>query len=97
MVKVFPIDFVRQALEQKMLIEHLANPNYFGGKNQVSILSFYEQLKSQDEVDRFVETYRDLTEQQNSQRSINQQQANSKNENKWNKNNSSEVYSIYGK
>ena len=65
MVKVFPIDFVRQALEQKMLIEHLANPNYFGGKNQVSILSFYEQLKSPDEVDRFVETYRDLTEQQN--------------------------------
>lgn len=65
MVKVFPIDFVRQTLEQKMLIEHLANPNYFGGKDQVNILSFYEQLKSQDEVDRFVETYRDLTEQQN--------------------------------
>ena len=46
-------------------MEHINNPNYFGGKNQVNILSFYEQLKSQDEVDRFVETYRDLTEQQN--------------------------------
>ena len=33
-----------------------------------------------------------VTEQQKSQGSINQQQANNKNENKWNKNNSSEVY-----
>ena len=65
MLKVFPIDFIRQALEQKLLEEHIKNPNFFGGINQVSILSFYEQLKSQDEVDRFVETYRDLTEQQN--------------------------------
>ena len=65
MIKTFPIDFVRQALEQKMFEEHVANPNLFGGSSQVNILSFYEQLKSQDEVDRFVETYRDLTEQQN--------------------------------
>ena len=65
MLKTFPIDFIRQALEQKLLEEHLKNVNYYGGKNQVSILSFYEQLKSQDEVDRFVETYRDLADQQN--------------------------------
>lgn len=65
MLKTFSIDFIRQALEQKLLQEHLNNVNYFGGKDQVSILSFYEQLKSQDQVDRFVETYRDLTEQQN--------------------------------
>lgn len=65
MLKTFPIDFLRQIFEQKLLEEHIKNVNYFGGKNQVSILSFYEQLKSQDEVDRFVETYRDLTEQQN--------------------------------
>ena len=65
MLKVFPIDFVRQALEQKLLEQHLNNVNVYGGKNQVSIHSFYEQLKSQDEVDRFVETYRDLSDQQN--------------------------------
>ena len=65
MIKGFPIDFIRQALEQKLLEQHIKNVNLFGGKNQVNILSFYEQLKSQDEVDRFVETYRDLTEQQN--------------------------------
>ena len=65
MLKTFPIDFIRQTLEQKLLEEHLKDANFFGGKNQVNILSFYEQLKSQDEVDRFVETYRDLANQQN--------------------------------
>ena len=65
MLKIFAIDFVRQALEQTMFEEHLKDINLYGGKDQVSILSFYEQLKSQDEVNRFVETYRDLSDQQN--------------------------------
>ena len=65
MVKTFPIDFIRQAIEQKLFEEHIKDPIRFGGTDQVSILSFYEQLQSQDEVNRFVETYRDLTEQQN--------------------------------
>ena len=65
MLKTFPIDFVRQILEQKLLEEHMIDVNLLGGKEQVAITSFYEQLKSQDEVDRFIETYRDLTEQQN--------------------------------
>lgn len=65
MLKIFPIDFIRQALEQELLKEHIKNPNYFGGTNQVNLFSFYEQLKTQDEVDRFVENYRELSEQQN--------------------------------
>ena len=65
MLKSFPIDFIRQTFEQKLLEQHIANPYFFGGKDQVSILSFYEQLASQDDVDRFVETYRDLADQQN--------------------------------
>lgn len=65
MVNVFAIDFIRQALEQTLFEEHIKNLNMFGGKNQINIFSFYEQLKGQDEVDRFVENYRDLTEQQN--------------------------------
>lgn len=65
MLKTFPIDFVRQTLDQKLFEEHLKDINLYGGKDQVSILSFYEQLRSQDEVDRFVETFRDLSEQQN--------------------------------
>lgn len=61
----FAIDFVRQILEQKLYEEHLKDVNLFGGKDQVNIFSFYEQLKNQDEVDRFVENYRDLADQQN--------------------------------
>ena len=65
MPKSFSIDFIRQAFEQKLLEEHIKNKEYFGGKSQVNVFSFYEQLKSQEQVDRFVETYRDLSEQQN--------------------------------
>ena len=61
----FAIDFLRQIFEQKLLEEHIKDVNLFGGKDQVNIFSFYEQLKSQEQVDRFVETYRELDEQQN--------------------------------
>ena len=65
MLKTFPIEFVRQAIEQTLYEEHLKNPYYFGGQDQFILHSFYEQLKTQEQVDRFVETYRDLVDQQN--------------------------------
>jgi len=65
MLKTFPIEFVRQALEQTLLQEHIKNVHFFGGRNQINLSSFYQQLKNQDEVDRFVECYRDLVDQQN--------------------------------
>jgi len=65
MLKCFPIDFIRQILEQTLEEEHIKNVNMYGGKNEVSLHSFYEQLQSQEDVDRFVKTYRDLSEQQN--------------------------------
>lgn len=65
MIHGFPIEFVRVAIEQTLQKLHNDNPNLVGGKNQIEIHSFYEQLKGQDEVDRFVKTFRDLTEQQN--------------------------------
>ena len=65
MIKAFPIDFVRQLIEQTLLEEHYKNPNYYGGPNQVNLFSFYEQLQKDSEVNRYVEIYRDLTEQQN--------------------------------
>lgn len=65
MLKIFPIDCIRQILEQTLHEQHILNGYYFGGKDQVNIASFYEQLKGQQEVDRFVETYRDLSNQQN--------------------------------
>lgn len=65
MLNCFPIEFVRVALQQKLLEQHIEHSTFFGGDNQVNIMSFYEQLKSQDEVNRFVENYRQLTDQQN--------------------------------
>lgn len=65
-MKTFVIDFVRQVLEQKLLSEKLKNPKkYYGGKNEVNLMSFYEQLQKDDEVVRFQEIYQDLVDQQN--------------------------------
>ena len=64
-MKNFAIDFIRQTIEQTLLEEHLRNPMLFGGKDQVALTSFYEQLQNQEQVDRFVEVYRDLADQQN--------------------------------
>lgn len=61
----FPIDFVRQVIEQTLFEEHVKNEKLFGGSNQVNLFSFYEQLQKEEEVNRYVEIYRDLTEQQN--------------------------------
>ena len=64
--KAFPIDFVRQVLEQTLLEEHIKKPKeYFGGQDQVNLFSFYEQLQKESEVNRFTEIYRDLVDQQN--------------------------------
>lgn len=65
MLKTFPIEFVRIALLQTLLEEHNKNNYFFGGDNQINLFSFYEQVKSQEEVDRFNDTFRDLTRQQN--------------------------------
>ena len=64
-MKVLALDFVRQAIEQTLELEHLKNPNYFGGKNQVNLMSFYEQLLEDYEVNRYKEVYNDLVKQQN--------------------------------
>ena len=65
MTKTFPIDFVRQVIEQTLLEEHIKNNKYYGGKNQVNLISFYEQLQKDEQVNRYVNCYRDLVDQQN--------------------------------
>ena len=64
-MKTTAIEFVRQVLEQTLYEEHLKNSNYCGGKNQVNLFSFYEQLVENEDVDRYVENYEDLISQQN--------------------------------
>ena len=66
MTKAFSIDFIRQLISQTLLEENIKYPTqYIGNENQVRLTSFYEHLASDDEVNRFVETVRDLTNQQN--------------------------------
>lgn len=65
MGKAFFIDFVRQVIEQTLLEEHIKNPNLVGGDNQLGLFSFYEQLEEQSEVDRYVEKFNQLANQQN--------------------------------
>ena len=65
MIHGFPIDFIRQALEQTLLEQHKSNPDLFGGKDQVNIFSLYEQLTKGDDVDRYVENLREIADQQN--------------------------------
>ena len=65
MIHGFPIDFIRQALEQTLLEQHKSNPDLFGGKDQVNIFSLYEQLAKGDDVDRYVENLREIADQQN--------------------------------
>lgn len=64
-MKTMSIDYIRELIENTLEEEHLKNPNYFGGKDQVNLFSFYEQLQEDYEVDRFTEVYRDLVDQQN--------------------------------
>ena len=64
-MKTMALDYIRQALEQTLEIEHNKNADYFGGRNQIAITSFYEQMNEQYEVDRFTEVYQDLVNEQN--------------------------------
>ena len=65
MSKAFFIDYIRQLIIQTLEQEHIKNPNLVGGDNQVNLFSFYEQLVNQSEVDRYVEMYKQLADQQN--------------------------------
>ena len=65
MSKAFFIDYIRQIIIQTLEQEHIKNPNLVGGANQVNLFSFYEQLVNQSEVDRYVEMYKQLADQQN--------------------------------
>ena len=66
MPKAFEIDFVRQIIVQTLKEEFVKAPTeYFGNENQVRLTSFYEHLASDEEVNRYVETVRDLINQQN--------------------------------
>ena len=62
----FAIDYVRQIIAQTMQQNCIdSGEHLIGNENDVSLVSFYEHLRTNEEVNRFVETIRDLTEQEN--------------------------------
>lgn len=63
MIKVFQIEFVRKALESK-LASYVGNTNLFND-DDIVIFSFYEHLVSDSEVERYIELYRELVNEQN--------------------------------
>lgn len=66
MNKAFAIDFIRQLFIQTIREQHYEYQNeYLGKEEDISLVSFYEHLQSDSAVDRFVETVRDLNDQQN--------------------------------
>lgn len=65
MLKTFPLDYIRQIISQVLYEEHINNPDLVGAYDQVQIFSFYEQLQTEEEVNRYVELYREITDQQN--------------------------------
>lgn len=65
MNKAFYIDYIRQIIYQTFEQEHINNPSLVGGETQLNLFSFYEQLANKDEVDRYVERYKELVGQQN--------------------------------
>lgn len=62
MIKTFQIEFVKQALID--FLSHNASDDLYNDED-IKLVSFFEHLQSDEEVNRYVETYKELTEQQN--------------------------------
>lgn len=65
MVKVFQIDFVREAFNWVLNRNSIGHEGTYLTSNDIQLYSFYEHLVSDDEIDRYVEKYNMLVEQQN--------------------------------
>lgn len=63
MLKTFPIDFVRELIVSK-LAKNRNRAKYFDDED-IKLVSFFEHLASDDEVNRYVETFKELCAEQN--------------------------------
>lgn len=62
MIKTMQIDFLRAVFQWHLFLNR-ENPEYFND-NDIKLFSFYENLVNEDQVERYVETYQKLVEQQ---------------------------------
>lgn len=65
MIKGFPIEYIAQLIRQTLFKEKTRNKTLFGGDSEVKVFASFEQLKTAEEVDRFVGTQRKISNQQN--------------------------------
>lgn len=65
MVKVFQIDFVREVFGWALNRNSIGHEGTFLTTNDVKLFSFYENLKSDDEVNRYVDLYNRMVDDQN--------------------------------
>ena len=65
MIKGFPIEYIAQVIRQTLFKEKTKNKTLFGGDNEVKVFASFEQLKTAEEVDRYVGTQRKVSNQQN--------------------------------
>lgn len=65
MIKGFPIQYMAQVISQTLFMEKTKNKNLFGGDSEVKVFASFEQLKTAEEVDRYVGTQRKVSNQQN--------------------------------
>ena len=65
MIKGFPIEYVAQVIRQTLFYEKAKNEALFGGDREVKVFASFEQLKTAEEVDRYVGTQRKVSNQQN--------------------------------
>lgn len=65
MIKNYPIEFVRQIIVQRLFMNKGDDPNLIGGDKDVNLMSFFEQVKTQEELDRYVKNWQALVDEQN--------------------------------
>lgn len=65
MIKGFPIEYIAQVIRQTLYKEKTKNKTLFGGDNEVKVFASFEQLRTAEEVDRYVGTQRKVSNQQN--------------------------------
>lgn len=70
MIKVFQVDFVRAVLQWQLNRNYKENNYENFSSDDISLFSFYEHLLNQDEVNRYVETYQAMVDEQNREHQI---------------------------
>lgn len=65
MTKNYAIEFVKQIIVQTFFRNKENDHTLIGGDKEVNLISFFEQVRTQEEVDRYVKRWNELVSQEN--------------------------------